>query len=170
MSKLCTPLFNLLVIIVVFGSTFQIARAQTSPAQPAPAEPSLTGSWRIVLMLGGIQKDIIFKSKPRGFGSFLFMYSSTDKSPINSLAAVWSRNGNNRVSFSGEAELPLGTCCTEWGTVAFKGRFESNDSIAGKVVFVTGIDEEESPYKLRSVIGTFTAKRIVNRQRTRFKS
>ena len=160
MSKLCVLLFTSLVIVVVFGATFQIAGAQTPPAQPPPAEPSLTGSWRIVLILGGVQKEMIFKSKPRGFGSFLFMDSSNHKPPVTALPAAWSRSGNNRVSFSGEAELPLGTCCTEWGTVAFKGRFASNDSIAGKVVFVTSIDEDESPYKLRSTIGTFTAVRM----------
>src|ERR1044071_5375090 len=67
---------------------------------------------------------------------------------------------NNRVSFSGEVELPLGTCCREFGTLMFKGKFASADSIKGSLVFVTSIDEEESPYKFHSAVGTFTATRL----------
>jgi len=71
--------------------------------------------------------------------------------------AVWSEIENDRVSFASEIEMQLGTCCRQWGTLIFKGKFKSNTSITGGIIFVTSIDEEESPYKYRSHIGTFTA-------------
>ncbi len=43
----------------------------------------------------------------------------------------------------------------------FNGKFDSDNSISGKFIFVTNIDEEESPYKFRSEIGTFTAVRML---------
>ena len=42
----------------------------------------------------------------------------------------------------------------------FKGKFASADTIKGSLVFVTSIDEEESPYKFHSLVGTFTATRL----------
>lgn len=157
--------FTFLSTLIVVGATLQVAIAQTPSAKPRYQETKLAGDWRVVLNLAGVKKDLIFKSAPQGLGSFLLMDSGPgQKPPVTLLPAVWSRNTNDGVSFTGEAVLPLGTCCVEMGTVVFKGRFESKDSIAGKVVFVTGIDEDESPFKLRSVIGTFTAVRIVNRQ------
>ncbi len=74
---------------------------------------------------------------------------------------MWSELTNGRVSFAGQVELPLGTCCREIGTVIFNGKFDSDNSISGKFIFVTNIDEEESPYKFRSEIGTFTAVRML---------
>ena len=89
-----------------------------------------------------------------------------DNKPAADLqTAVWSQLTNDRVSFSGEAELPIGTCCREIGTLVFKGRFDSNDSLFGKLLFVTSVDEEESPFKYRSLVGTFTAKRMLDRPR-----
>jgi len=89
----------------------------------------------------------------------MLLDTGPDDKPVPDPApAVWSQLTNNRVSFSGETELPLGTCCREIGTLIFKGKFQSNTSIVGKLIFVTNIDEEESPYKYSSRVGTFTAK------------
>jgi len=109
----------------------------------------------------GLEKNLILVSQEKGVASFLLLDTWPDDKPVpNSLPAVWSRLTNDRVSFSGEAELPIGTCCREIGTLIFKGKFSSPNSISGKVVFVTSVDEDESPYKLRSVIGSFTATRL----------
>jgi hypothetical protein len=165
MSKWWGIAFTFLGTLIVGGATLQVGIAQTTSAEPRDQEASLRGDWRIVLILAGVQKNLIFHSEPKGLGSFVLLDSRPEQKPsVTSLPAVWSLNSNNRVSFTGEAELPLGTCCVERGTVVFKGTFASKDSITGKVVFVTGIDEEESPFKLRSVIGTFTALRKVDKQ------
>jgi hypothetical protein len=161
MSKRCRAWFTFLIALMIPGVALQVGTAQAPAPKAPPPEANVVGRWQVTLILGGVRKDLIFESKVHGLGSFLLKETGPAG---NSIPAVWSRNSNDRVSFSGEAELPLGTCCVELGTVVFKGRFESKDSIAGKVVFVTGIDEEESPYKLRSVIGTFTAVRIVQRR------
>jgi hypothetical protein len=115
----------------------------------------------VAFTLAGAKTNLIFDSQIHGSGTFLLLDTGPDdKAVATPLAAVWSRNTNDRVSFSGEAQLPIGTCCREVGTVIFKGRFESSNSITGKVIFVTSVDDEESPLKLRTAVGTFTAIRV----------
>ena len=130
--------------------------------QVAPASGKLTGRWQVSFALNGDEKkSLIFESKAKGAGSFSLLDTGPDNKPVpDPVPAGWSELTNNRVSFSGEVELPLGTCCREFGTLMFKGKFESADSIKGSMVFVTSVDEEESPYKFHSAVGTFTATRL----------
>ena len=109
----------------------------------------------------GLEKNLILVSRAGGVASFLLLDTSPDDKPdADPKPATWSQLTNDRVSFSGEVELPIGTCCREIGTLTFKGRFTNSNSISGKLVFVTSVDEEESPYKLKSTVGTFTATRV----------
>lgn len=147
--------FTFLIAVMIYGLASQCSVAQT-------AAPSLEGRWQVAFDLDGAKKTLIFESKAGGSGSFVLM--NDEKQMGASLPAVWTRIDNDRVSFSGDAELPLGTCCVELGTVTFKGRFKSTSSISGKVVFVTSVEDEESPLKLRSAVGTFTATRIDDRR------
>lgn len=157
-----TKFFSLLILLwlVVAHGVVLPGQAQ-SPATPAQVE-SLAGRWRVKFRFAGdVERNLLFEAKAKNVGAFSLLDTGADNKPVPDLApAVWSRLTNNRVSFSGEAELPIGTCCREIGTLTFKGKFESNDSISGKLVFVTSVDEEESPNKLRSVVGTFTATRV----------
>lgn len=132
-----------------------LSQASTSTASSA----RLAGRWRVKFSLSGeSEKNLIFDAKPKGSGSFQLLDTGADDKPVlEFLPGVWSELSNNRVSFSGEAELPIGTCCREIGTMIFKGKFKSNTSISGGFIFVTSVDEEESPYKYRSHIGSFTA-------------
>ena len=153
--------FTALIMFVLQGVALQAAQA---PA-PAPGSPetNLAGRWRVTFILAGVKKNLIFDSRASGSGSFLLLDTGLDDKPVATpVPAAWSRTTNDRVSFSGEAELPIGTCCREIGTVIFKGRFESINSISGKVVFVTSVDDEESPLKLRSASGSFIASRILD--------
>ena len=147
-----------LTVIIAF---LLVAVAAVAAQQTAPttAGPKLTGRWRVTFSLSGdAEKHLIFEPKTKGAGSFMLLDTGPDDKAVPDPApAVWSQLTNNRVSFSGETELPLGTCCREIGTLIFKGKFQSNTSIAGKLIFVTNIDEEESPYKYSSRVGTFTA-------------
>ena len=147
--------FTFLIAVMIYGLASQCSVAQT-------AASNLEGRWQVVFDLDGAKKTLIFESKAGGSGSFVLM--NDEKQMGASLPAVWTRIDNDRVSFSGDAELPLGTCCVELGTATFKGRFKSTNSISGKVVFVTSVDDEESPLKLRSAVGTFTATRIDDRR------
>ena len=130
----------------------------------APASGKLTGRWQVSFALNGdAKKSLIFEPKAKGAGSFSLLDTGPDNKPVpDPVPAAWSELTNNRVSFSSEVELPLGTCCRELGTLMFKGKFESADSIKGTLIFVTSVDEEESPYKFHSAIGTFTATRVTH--------
>ena len=111
----------------------------------------------------GAGKELDTSFSGQGVASFLLLDTGPDDKPVaDPQPAAWSQLTNDRVSFSGEAELPIGTCCREIGTLIFKGKFTSSNSISGKLIFVTSIDEDESPNKLRSVVGTFTATRLLN--------
>ena len=113
--------------------------------------------------MSGLEKNLILVSKPGGIASFLLLDTGPDDKAVpGPQPAAWSQLTNGRVSFSGEAELPLGTCCRELGTLIFKGKFSSDNSLAGKVIFITNVDEDENPNKFRSLVGTFTATRVTN--------
>jgi hypothetical protein len=129
----------------------------TATAQPSGGK--LTGRWRVTFSItGDPEKHLIFEVKPKGAGSFQLLDTGPDDKPVVDAApGVWSEIENDRVSFASDIEMQLGTCCRQWGTLIFKGKFKSNTSITGGIIFVTSIDEEESPYKYRSHIGTFTA-------------
>src|SRR5258706_168868 len=151
----------LVLFLAVPGIAFQAVLPAT--ATSVAETRSLTGRWRVKFMFsGGVQKSLVFDSQAGGAGSFLFLDAASDNKPNASpLPAVWSQLTNDRVSFSGDAELPIGTCCREIGTLIFKGKFDSSDSISGKLIFVTSVDEEESPYQYHSLIGSFTATRLL---------
>jgi len=151
----------LLMSVLALQGADLLAAAPQSAATPERAV-NLAGSWRVKFTLkGSNEKNLVFESKPRGIGSFQLLDTGLDDKPVPDLRpAAWSQLTNNRVSFSGEAELPIGTCCREMGTIIFKGKFMSSNSILGKLIFITSVDDEESPYKLRSVVGTFTATRV----------
>ena len=150
----------LMSIAAVQVEAVPICFSQTSASTGNAA--NLAGRWRVKFSLSGAgEKNLIFDSRAKGSGSFLLLDTSPNHKAIGDPSpAAWSELTNNRVSFSGEVELPLGTCCREIGTLIFKGRFDSNNSISGRLIFVTSVDEEESPYKFRSEVGTFTATRV----------
>ena len=141
-------------LLILFSSV----SAQQTPPPPANTA-KLTGRWRVTFSIAGDpEKHLVFEVKPKGAGAFTLLDTGPGDKPIPDPApATWSEMDNNRVSFSSETELQLGDCCREWGTLIFKGKFKSRTSITGGLIFVTSIDEEESPYKFRSHIGTFTA-------------
>jgi len=133
-------------------------------AQVAKPPVKLNGRWHVKFTLSGIEKNLTFDSKANGVGSFLLLDTGPDNKAVpDTVPAIWTQLTNDRVSFSGQAELPIGTCCREIGTLVFKGRFESANSLSGRFLFVTSVDEEESPYKYRSLVGTFTATRATDR-------
>jgi hypothetical protein len=150
-------------VLLVLLLAIQGVAIQANPPQAKPKpSPTPIGRWRVKFTMSGLEKNLILVSKPGGIASFLLLDTGLDHKPVaDQQPAAWSQLTNGRVSFSGEAELPIGTCCREIGTLILKGRFSSNDSITGKLVFVTSVDEEESPYKLKSAVGSFTATRVL---------
>jgi hypothetical protein len=154
-----------LILMSVFAAEAGAVQTRFSQVATSPAHAARpTGRWRVKFTLsGGGEKNLIFLAKAKGAGSFYLLDTGPNDKPVaDPLPAVWSELTNNRVSFSGEVELPLGTCCREIGTLTFKGRFDSNNAISGKLIFVTSVEEEESPYKFHSLVGTFTATRVLS--------
>jgi hypothetical protein len=153
--------FASLVLLALLASgviAFQSERPQAVTAQPA----NLVGRWRVKFNLSGIgEKNLIFDARAGGAGSFLLLDAGPDNKPaVVPLSAAWSETTNNRVSFSGEVELPIGTCCREIGTLIFKGKLSSNDTITGKTVFIGITEDEENLNGFRSTSGSFTATRV----------
>lgn len=150
---------QLAVIIIFLVLISAVVGAGQQGAKRASGK--LAGRWQVSFALNGdAKKNLIFQAEEKGAGGFSLLDTGPDNKPVPDLApAAWTELTNNRVSFSGEVELPLGTCCREFGTLMFKGKFESADSIKGTLIFVTSVDEEESPYKFHSAVGTFTATR-----------
>jgi hypothetical protein len=143
-------------VIIISAILMSLVMGQQTTA---PVNPKLSGRWHVTFSLqGDPKKNLIFEPQAKGAGTFKLLDTAVDNKPVTDPApAVWSELTNNRVSFTGEIELQLGNCCREVGTLIFKGKWQSSTSITGKIVFVTSIDEEESPYQFRSHIGTFTA-------------
>ena len=131
-------------------------------AATTPAEMDLTGRWQVKFTFAGrADMNLVLDAQAKGSGTFLLLDTAPDSKPETSpRPAAWLQTTNDRVGFSGEAEIPFGTCCREAGTLIFKGKFGSNKSLTGKVIFVGSTEEEENPIGFRAMIGTFTATRL----------
>jgi hypothetical protein len=155
------PYFLLLLLSAVQGVGSPASSLRN--AAPQSQTMNLVGRWQVKYTLAGIgEKNLVFDSQAKGAGSFVLLDAGPDdKSPATPLPAAWSQATDDRVNFSGEVELPIGTCCRETGTLIFKGKFHSGNSISGKAIFVTSTVDEENFNGFRSMVGTFTATRRV---------
>ena len=111
-------------------------------------------------LLDSKEKNLVFTVQEHGDGTFQLLDTAENDKPVpGNQSAAWSLTNNN-LSISGEVELAIGTCCREMGTLIFKSKLSSPNSFSGKLVFVTNVEEDESPYKYKSTVGTFTATRL----------
>ena len=137
------------------------AVAVTVPAGPSSQALNPVGRWQVKFtLLDSPERNLVFTAQEHGDGSFQLLDTGPDNKPVADLKpAAWSLVNNN-LSISGEVELPIGTCCRETGTLIFKARLKDSNTMSGKLIFVTNIDEDESAYKYHSTVGTFTASRL----------
>ena len=145
-------------------ASFCLLLLLTNQAVPhTVADIDLTGRWRVKFTFAGrTEMNLILDAQAKGAGTFLLLDTAPDSKPETSpRPAAWLQTTNERTGFSGEVELPIGTCCRETGTLIFKGKFASNNSLSGKVIFVGSTEEEENPIGFRAMVGTFSATRIV---------
>lgn len=138
-----------------------LAMMFAAPALTANPVNDLSGRWRVKFRLVGIsEKNLIFEAKPGGTGTFAGLDTGVDGKPVDEPApAIWSEVENNRVSFSGNLDLPIGTCCRDVGALVFKGRFEPDGSLKGRVVFIGNTVDEENFNGFTTATGTFVATR-----------
>ena len=146
------------VTALILVSLFVI---QGSALQSTTPEVNLVGRWQVKFtLIDTSEKNLVFIAQQAGDGSFQLLDTGPDNKPVpNPHAAAWSFTKGN-LSISGEVELQTGACCRETGTLIFKAKAVSNNSFSGKLIFVTNIDEDESPYKYHATVGTFTATRV----------
>jgi hypothetical protein len=149
-------LIALSLTLTASGFAQQRTETQRNGNRETPA--AFVGRWHVKFLMRGLPKNLIADVKADGTAAFELLDTSADDGPVlQPQPAEWSSLGDERISIAGDAELPLGTCCRERGTLVLKGKFTSPTSISGKLVFLTSTDDDESPVRLRAEIGTFTA-------------
>jgi hypothetical protein len=144
---------------ILFLLMLTIATSFPLHEQSKPLDP--VGRWQVKFtLLDSSEKNLIFTAQENGEGTFQMLDTGPDNKPVAGLqAAAWSFTDNN-LSFSGEVELPVGTCCRQAGTLIFKSKLNSANATSGRIIFVTNVEEDESPYKYHTTVGTFTASRL----------
>jgi hypothetical protein len=156
-------IMRLLIAPLIVSVAFAFHDAGSNWHQGSAAKPSakVTGRWRVKFDLSGVgEKNLVANFNPNGSVLFHLMDSGPgNKAAENSVPGAWSQ-GTTRISFSGEVELPFGTCCREIGTLIFKGQFDSAGQISGRVIFIGITTDEENFNGFRSTVGTFTAQPI----------
>jgi hypothetical protein len=141
----------LICLLVAEGAAFQV-----SPAE----DTNLIGRWQVNFTLsGGGPTNLEFHANPKGEGSFL-LRAPDRENQTQTVPATWSKTTNDRVNFSGEVELKFSPCCVETGTLIFKGKFKSSNSITGKAIYIATTENEENFTGYISTVGTFTATRM----------
>jgi hypothetical protein len=117
--------------------------------------PNVTGSWKVEITFANEQHRFLrFDARNDGKGTL----AVTDpKSKVWGGAkpsdAKWTRDEGNSVTFSGPVEFLIGNVGRDAGTLTFKGKFETPDSITGEVEFSPLIGDRPSKH------GTFKAVR-----------
>jgi hypothetical protein len=146
-------------ILFVFLCLIMLAVPSVSGQTSNTLNP--VGRWQVKFtVIDTAEKNLVFTAQEGGDGSFQLLDTAPNNKPDPNLhAAAWSLAKGN-LSISGEVEIQTGSCCRETGTLILKAKFTSNDSMSGKLIFVTNIDEEEGPYKYHATVGTFSAKRL----------
>ena len=129
---------------------------QTCFAAMAQAQsPNITGSWKVEINFAeGNKRSLRFDAQDNGKGTFLLMDPMLSRwGPAKPSEAKWTPGDQNSVTFSGAVEFPIGNVGRDPGTLTFKGKFETPDSITGEVEFAPLVGERPSKH------GTFKASR-----------
>jgi len=115
----------------------------------------MIGRWNVEINFAdGNKRSLRFDAQGDGKGTLLVLDPRLKVwGPGKPSEAKWIREDQNSVTFSGAVEFPLGNVGRDAGTLAFKGKFETADSITGEVEFAPLVGERPSKH------GTFKAVR-----------
>lgn len=156
-------------VLVVLFCLISLATANgVAPTNPQSKESlketSFVGRWNVKFaLMGGEEKNLVLIVQENGVAVLELKDTGPDNKPVPTpQPAVWSKTLDS-LSVTTEVELPTGTCCRATGTLIFKAKAKSTNSISGRLIFVTNIEEDESPYKFHSTVGTFTATRSTDK-------
>jgi hypothetical protein len=147
---------GIILAVILLSAVFSTSSGESASF---PQTGQAAGRWHVKYTLTpNGEKNLILEVRNDGSATITPLDTGADDKPTPPQRAVWSQTTQNRIYFSSEIELPMGTCCREVGTLMLKGKFEKDDSISGKSVFVTGTTDENC-IGLRSMEGSFTARR-----------
>jgi hypothetical protein len=117
--------------------------------------PEMVGRWNVdITFADGNKRSLRFDAQEAGKGTLLVVDPRLNVwGPGKPSEAKWTREDQNSVTFTGPVEFMLGNVGRDAGTLMFKGKFETPDSISGEVEFAPLVGERPSKH------GTFKAVR-----------
>jgi hypothetical protein len=133
---------------------------QTFCATPNQAEsPNVIGKWNVeITFANGDHRSLRFDAQGAGKGSFLLLDPrSKFWGPGKPSEAKWTQAEGNSVTFSGTVEFVIGNIGRDAGTLVFKGKVGTDDSITGEVAFFPLDQDPSNPQARSSRSGTFKA-------------
>ena len=141
-----SPIRRLMLLLLVHTCLVAIAQAQS---------PTMLGRWNIeVNFADGNKRSLRFDAQADGKGTFLLVDPMLSRwGPAKPSEAKWTPGDQNSMTFSGPVEFPLGNVGRDSGTLMFKGKFQTPDSISGEVEFAPLVGERPSKH------GSFKATR-----------
>jgi hypothetical protein len=131
--------------------------AQTCGAGSSQAQSlNMIGSWKVeITFANGDSRSLRFDAQGAGKGTFLLLDPKLNVwGPAKPSEAKWTHGEGNSVTFSGAVEFMLGNVGRDAGTLAFKGKFETESLITGEVEFSPLVGDRPSKS------GTFKASRV----------
>jgi hypothetical protein len=136
----------LIVILIAQMFCAALAHGQSS---------NMIGRWNVEINFAdGNKRSLRFDAQGDGKGTFLLLDPMLSRwGTAKPSEAKWTPADQNSVTFSGAVEFPLGNVGRDPGTLMFKGKFETPDSISGEVEFAPLVGERPSKH------GTFKATR-----------
>ena len=98
---------------------------------------NVTGSWKIDISFANDQHRFLrFEAQSDGKGTLTVTDPQSKAwTGVKPSEAKWIPAEGNAVTFSGPAEFLIGNVGRDAGTLTFKGKFETPDSITGEVEF-----------------------------------
>jgi len=141
--NLCRRAIVMLLIGICYSS---VAQGQSA---------DMTGKWNVEINFAdGSKRSLRIDAQADGKATFLVTDPMLTRwGPAKPSQANWTRADQKSVTFSGAVEFPLGNVGREVGTLNFKGRLETVDSISGEVEFAPLVGDRPSKH------GTFKATR-----------
>jgi len=132
--------------MVVNTFSFVLAEAES---------PNVTGSWNLEITFVNEKHHFLrFDAQSDGKGTLTVTDAQSKVwGGAKPSGAKWTRDEGNSVTFSGPVEFLIGNVGRDAGTLTFKGKFETPDSITGEVEFSPLVGERPSRH------GTFKAVR-----------
>ena len=135
------------IILVMVVNTFSFVLAEAE-------SPNVTGSWKVEITFSEQHRFLRLDAQSDGKGTLTVTDPQSKVwAGANPSQAKWTRDEGNSVTFSGPVEFLIGNVGRDAGTLTFKGKFKTPDSITGEVEFSPLVGERPSKH------GTFKAVR-----------